>query len=71
MAGPSDFAVGADRSYADVWVVSGPLFLPSTDGGRKTVSYQLIGRNDVAVPSHLFKVVYAEDGASGRRRTMP
>ncbi|XP_053569762.1 nuclease EXOG, mitochondrial [Bombina bombina] len=46
--------------FDDIWVVSGPLALPMlhTDG-KRTVSYQVIGKDDVAVPSHLFKVVLA------------
>ncbi|NXX38055.1 EXOG Nuclease, partial [Tricholaema leucomelas] len=46
--------------FEDVWVVSGPLTLPQTnDDGKKTVSYQVIGKDDVAVPSHLYKVILA------------
>ncbi|XP_064283605.1 nuclease EXOG, mitochondrial [Passer domesticus] len=46
--------------FEDVWVVSGPLTLPQTDGdGKKSVTYQVIGKDDVAVPSHLYKVILA------------
>ncbi|XP_074168700.1 nuclease EXOG, mitochondrial isoform X1 [Rhinolophus sinicus] len=46
--------------FEDVWVVSGPLTLPQTGGdGKKIVSYQVIGEDNVAVPSHLFKVILA------------
>ncbi|XP_004478444.1 nuclease EXOG, mitochondrial [Dasypus novemcinctus] len=46
--------------FEDVWVVSGPLTLPQTgDDGKKTVSYQVIGEDNVAVPSHLYKVILA------------
>ncbi|XP_009580636.1 PREDICTED: nuclease EXOG, mitochondrial [Fulmarus glacialis] len=46
--------------FEDVWVVSGPLTLPQTnDDGRKSVTYQVIGKDDVAVPSHLYKVILA------------
>ncbi|EAW64538.1 endonuclease G-like 1, isoform CRA_b [Homo sapiens] len=42
--------------FEDVWVVSGPLTLPQTRGdGKKIVSYQVIGEDNVAVPSHLYK----------------
>ncbi|XP_053321998.1 nuclease EXOG, mitochondrial [Spea bombifrons] len=48
------------KKYDDVWVVSGPLVLPETqEDGRKRVSYQVIGKDDVAVPSHLYKVILA------------
>uniref|UniRef100_A0A8D2QP04 Nuclease EXOG, mitochondrial n=1 Tax=Zosterops lateralis melanops TaxID=1220523 RepID=A0A8D2QP04_ZOSLA len=46
--------------FEDVWVVSGPLTLPQTNGdGKKSVTYQVIGKDDVAVPSHLYKVILA------------
>ncbi|NWI12622.1 EXOG Nuclease, partial [Crypturellus soui] len=46
--------------FEDVWVVSGPLTLPETgDDGKKRVTYQVIGKDDVAVPSHLYKVILA------------
>lgn len=39
-------------------VVSGPLYLPSEgEIGERTVSYRVIGINNVAVPSHFFKIV--------------
>lgn len=94
------FAKGLLKEYSDVWVVSGPLFLPTdaspsasaaaaddadvtgTTGaspaaatgaanpaaGKRLVTYEVIGPHAVAVPTHLFKVVYAEDAASGARR---
>lgn len=46
--------------FDDVWIVSGPLTLPQTGSdGKKTVSYQVIGEDNVAVPSHLYKVILA------------
>uniref|UniRef100_A0A9L0JND2 Nuclease EXOG, mitochondrial n=3 Tax=Equus TaxID=9789 RepID=A0A9L0JND2_EQUAS len=46
--------------FEDVWIVSGPLTLPHTaSDGKKTVSYQVIGEDNVAVPSHLYKVILA------------
>nr|XP_024101031.1 nuclease EXOG, mitochondrial isoform X1 [Pongo abelii] len=46
--------------FEDVWVVSGPLTLPQTGSdGKKIVSYQVIGKDNVAVPSHLYKVILA------------
>jgi len=51
--------------FDHVWVISGPLFLPETSpqNGKKYVQYEVIGRNEVAVPTHLFKIVVAEKGA--------
>ncbi|XP_060725679.1 nuclease EXOG, mitochondrial-like isoform X1 [Tachysurus vachellii] len=44
--------------FRDVWVISGPLTLPQTsEDKKKIVSYQLIGKDDVAVPTHLYKVI--------------
>nr|XP_004662053.2 nuclease EXOG, mitochondrial [Jaculus jaculus] len=46
--------------FEDVWIVSGPLTLPHTrSDGKKAVSYQVIGEDNVAVPTHLFKVILA------------
>lgn len=51
--------------FSDVWVVSGPLMKPQiTDDGKKTVSYQLIGKDEVAVPTHLYKVILAQKDPS-------
>ncbi|XP_019363646.1 PREDICTED: nuclease EXOG, mitochondrial [Gavialis gangeticus] len=48
------------KRFEDVWIVSGPLTLPQTDDdGKKRVTYQVIGKDDVAVPSHLYKVILA------------
>ncbi|TRY55335.1 hypothetical protein DNTS_009041 [Danionella cerebrum] len=47
--------------FSDVWVVSGPLMMPApTDDGRKIVSYQVIGKHDVAVPTHLYKLILVQ-----------
>ncbi|KAM3858636.1 LOW QUALITY PROTEIN: nuclease EXOG, mitochondrial-like [Diretmus argenteus] len=46
------------KRFQDVWVVSGPLVLPrEEESGKKMVSYQVIGKDGVAVPTHLFKAV--------------
>ncbi|ELK13646.1 Nuclease EXOG, mitochondrial [Pteropus alecto] len=46
--------------FEDVWIVSGPLTLPQTGrDGKKMVNYQVIGEDNVAVPSHLYKVILA------------
>lgn len=42
-------------------VFTGPLYLPEEDeNGIRWVKYQVIGKNDVAVPTHFFKVMVAE-----------
>ncbi|CAJ0920548.1 unnamed protein product [Ranitomeya imitator] len=48
------------QRFHDVWIVSGPLPLPvQNEDGKKSVSYQVIGSDDVAVPTHLYKVILA------------
>lgn len=50
-----------------VYVVTGPLYLPKTEtDGKRYVKYQVIGRNDVAVPTHFFKVITVEDWQGNR-----
>jgi len=45
-----------------IWVFSGPAFLASEDSSRVEPTVQ-IGPNQVAVPTHTFKVVLAELGS--------
>lgn len=47
--------------YPHVYVISGPLYLPYQEGKRRFVKYQVIGPNEVAVPSHFFKVLMLEN----------
>ncbi|XP_070377652.1 endonuclease G, mitochondrial-like [Dermacentor albipictus] len=52
---------GLTKRYKNVYVCTGPLYLPRTENdGKKYVKYQVIGANHVAVPTHFFKVVVAE-----------
>nr|XP_009859536.1 endonuclease G, mitochondrial-like [Ciona intestinalis] len=45
----------------NVYVCTGPLYLPRKEAdGRMFVTYQVIGDNHVAVPTHLFKVILTE-----------
>lgn len=55
-------------NYDHVDVVTGPLFLPVEEEGIKWVKFQVIGKNDVAVPTHFFKFVSAvkEDGTTDK-----
>ncbi|MHC4952732.1 MAG: DNA/RNA non-specific endonuclease [Planctomycetota bacterium] len=46
------------RDSDDLFVVTGTLFLPRKKG--EDVQYRLIGRRQVAVPTHFFKVVMRE-----------
>ena len=41
----------------NVYVVTGPLYLPRQEpDGKLYVKYQVIGKNQVSVPTHFFKV---------------
>ncbi|XP_075691306.1 endonuclease G, mitochondrial [Rhinoderma darwinii] len=52
---------GLTKSNKNVYVCTGPLFLPKTEADGKTyVRYQVIGANHIAVPTHFFKVVVLE-----------
>jgi len=47
--------------FTDVYVISGPLFLSHFVQNKKMVTFQVIGDNNVAVPSHLFKIILVEN----------
>ncbi|CAH8569975.1 unnamed protein product [Dicrocoelium dendriticum] len=51
------------RNTHNVVVVTGPLFLPhaSPDATKKFVTYEVIGPNDVAVPTHFFKAISIQE----------
>ncbi|XP_067398167.1 endonuclease G, mitochondrial [Emydura macquarii macquarii] len=45
----------------NVYVCTGPLFLPRMEAdGKMYIKYQVIGKNNVAVPTHFFKVLILE-----------
>ncbi|XP_057314706.1 nuclease EXOG, mitochondrial-like [Hydractinia symbiolongicarpus] len=49
------------KRYDGVYVISGPLFKPEKDdSGKKFLKFQVIGENNVAVPTHLYKVILIE-----------
>lgn len=52
--------------YPSVRIVTGPLYLPHREeDGTWRVSYEMIGTPpNVAVPTHFYKVIYAEDGTN-------
>lgn len=46
------------EKHGKVIAITGPLFLPKEQkNGKKIVSYEVIGPNDVAVPTHYFKII--------------
>lgn len=49
------------KVYTNVYVCTGPLYLPKQEeDGKKYVKYQVIGNNNVAVPTHFYKVIVGE-----------
>ncbi|VDM91799.1 unnamed protein product [Onchocerca ochengi] len=49
------------RKHKNVYVCSGPLFLPKLENdGSLYIKYKVIGRNNIAVPTHFFKVALVE-----------
>ncbi|KAF9893395.1 nuclease [Aspergillus nanangensis] len=61
-----DFCRGLAKKYPSVRIVTGPLYLPHRDpDGKWRVSYEVIGNPpNVAVPTHFYKVIYAEEGVA-------
>ena len=53
---------GTTKIYKNVYVCTGPLYLPKVDAqdGKSYIKYQVIGSNNVAVPTHFFKVLVGE-----------
>ncbi|XP_034945318.1 endonuclease G, mitochondrial [Chelonus insularis] len=52
---------GLTKIYSDVYVCTGPLYLPKRDSdGKKYVRYEVIGSNHVAVPTHFYKIIVGE-----------
>lgn len=62
-----DFCRRLTKQYPSVRVVTGPLYLPKKEAdGKWRVSYEVIGSPpNVAVPTHFYKVIFAEDGKVG------
>lgn len=51
------------QSYDRVYAITGPLFLAKTEkDGKRYVHYEVIGANEIAVPTHYFKVLHAIRG---------
>lgn len=62
-----DFCRRLTSRYPSVRIVTGPLYLPKRDAsdGKWRVSYEVIGNPpNIAVPTHFYKVIFAEDGTT-------
>lgn len=54
---------GLTQTYDRVYAITGPLFLSKIGkDGKRYVQYEVIGENEVAVPTHYFKVLRAIKG---------
>jgi endonuclease G len=62
-----DFCRRLTTFYPSVRVITGPLYLPKREAdGKWRVSYEVVGHPpNVAVPTHFYKVIFAEDGKTG------
>ncbi|KAI5840068.1 mitochondrial nuclease [Morchella snyderi] len=62
-----DFCRRLTTRYPSVRIVTGPLYLPRQHAdGKWRVSYEVVGDPpNVAVPTHFYKLVVAEDGKAG------
>ena len=63
-----DFCRRLTVQYPSVRMVTGPLYLPKKDpvDNKWYVKYEMIGSPpSVAVPTHFYKVIFAEDGTVG------
>lgn len=63
-----DFCRRLTQRYPSVRIVTGPLYLPKRDpaDNKWYVRYEMIGSPpNIAVPTHFYKVIFAEDGVAG------
>lgn len=62
-----DFCRRLTNRYPSVRIATGPLYLPRREAdGKWYVKYEVIGNPaSVAVPTHFYKVILAEDGKPG------
>lgn len=63
-----DFCRRLTSYYPSVRIVTGPLYLPKRDpvSQKWKVEYEVVGHPpNVAVPTHFYKIIFAEDGKVG------
>lgn len=57
------------RNAVEAWICTGPLFVPDVDDNDdRFIRYQVIGRHNVAVPTHFFKCIFYVDIENGSRQ---
>jgi len=52
------------KEKGSVTIYTGGCYLAEKEGDKKYVKYQLIGKHNVSVPTHFYKVVFAKDNAA-------
>jgi len=53
------------NAFKDVYIISGGLYIPYEDiDGKRYVKYEVFGENNIAVPTHYFKVLILENESS-------
>lgn len=62
-----DFCRRLTTHYPSVRIITGPLYLPRLHPDNKwRVSYEVVGNPpNIAVPTHFYKIIVAEDGKTG------
>jgi endonuclease G len=51
------------KSCDETKIITGPLYLPKQDeNGTRYVKYRVIGDNDIAVPTHFFRLISSRQG---------
>jgi len=45
------------EQFGQVTIIAGPAFVAQEDGREQYISYRVIGSNQIAVPTHLFKII--------------
>lgn len=48
------------KHFGNVRILSGPMYIPTDTSEFTAINTQVIGSNEVHVPSHLFKVIYLQ-----------
>ncbi len=48
-------------SFEQLHIITMPLFIPSEEGGKTVLHYEVLGEHRVAVPTHFCKVIFAEN----------
>lgn len=59
------------KLYPSLHVYTGALYLPKNAEGKKYIRYEVIGQNEIAVPTHFFKVIFVETEKEAEAYILP